>query len=571
MLDKRWVFLDKQTDAQAVSRLCAEFGIPPVIAAVLLNRSIAAPDEVKSFLSKSIANVHHPFLLKDAQRAAQRIGAAIHAGEKIVIYGDYDVDGITSTALLYQFLRSQGANVDFYIPNRADEGYGINILALQKIRKAGASLLITVDCGITAVGEVEFAKTIGLEVIITDHHTCKEEIPRAYAVINPKQPECSYPFKDLAGVGVAFKFAMAMGLEFGLKARDIFDRYIDIVAIGTVADVVPLTDENRIFVANGIKNINNTTNEGLRALFFVSGVSEKRISAGMVSFTVAPRINAAGRVGSATMAVELLITDSKERAMEIALALEEENRERQLTEQGILKDALELIASDPAFEKKKVYVLAREDWHHGVIGIVASRIVDRFYRPTILLSLKDGNGKGSGRSVKGFNLFDALSHCSDLLLKFGGHELAAGLGLKYDDIAEFDRRINAYADTVLSEADLQPSIRIDSCISMQELTVQNAHKMALLEPFGMGNPQPVFALCGVNVAAVRSLSEGKHCKLTLSQNGRYVDALGFGMGELCDKFVVGDKIDVAVCMDINTYHGEQNLQLIIKDARFTLK
>ena len=571
MLDKRWVFLDKQADAQAIDRLCAEFGIPPAIAVVLTNRSITEPQQAKTYLSRSIANVHHPFLLKDAQRAAQRIGAAIHAGEKIVIYGDYDVDGITSTALLYQFLQSQGANVDYYIPNRADEGYGINILALQKIRKAGASLLITVDCGITAVGEVEFAKTIGLEVIITDHHTCKEEIPRAYAVINPKQPECSYPYKDLAGVGVAFKLVLAMALEFGLRARDIFDRYIDIVAIGTVADVVPLTDENRIFVANGIKNINHTTNEGLRALFFVSGVSEKRITAGMISFTVAPRINAAGRVGSAAMAVELLITGSKERAMEIALALEEENRQRQLTEQGILKDALQIVASDPAFEKKKVYVLAQEDWHHGVIGIVASRMVDRFYRPTILISLKDGSGKGSGRSVKGFNLFDALSHCSDLLLKFGGHELAAGLSLNYGDIAEFDRQINAYADTVLSEEDLQPAIRIDSCISMQELTVQNAQKMALLEPFGMGNPQPVFALCGASIAAVRTLSEGKHCKLTLCQGGRYVDALGFGMGELCGKFVVGDKIDAAFCMDVNTYHGEQNLQLILKDARHSLK
>lgn len=571
MTDKKWIFLDRTIDSNDVLRLSNEFGMPPIIATILLNRSITKGKDVKAYLSKSIRNVHHPFELKDAKKAAKYIGEKIKKGEKIVIYGDYDVDGITSTAILYKFLKSQGANVDYYIPNRSDEGYGINILALQNIRKEGASLLITVDCGITAVGEVEFAKSIGLEVIITDHHTCKEEIPRAYAVINPKQPDCNYPFKNLAGVGVVFKLILAMALEFGYRAKDYFDKYIDIVAIGTVADVVPLIDENRIFVANGIKKLMNTSNEGLKALFFTSGIAEKPISTGMISFIIAPRINAAGRVGSAATAVELLTTESKERAMQIALGLEQENRERQLTEHGILNDALSIIESDPDSSKKKVFVLSKENWHEGVIGIVASRIVDRYYRPTILISLKDGRGKGSGRSIQGFNLFEALRACSDLLLKFGGHELAAGLGLKAEDIAKVDKQINAYADTVLSDEDLQPSIKIDTTISIHDLSLENAEKVAILEPFGMGNPQPVFALLNATIASIRSMSEGRHSKLTLSQGGRHVEMLGFGMGELCDRFMVGDKIDVAFCMNTNYYRGEKQLCLTIKDVRLSLK
>lgn len=571
MLNKRWIFQNKDIDMQTVQKISADFGVPSIIATVLVNRGICDSESIKLYLNKSIGGVHHPFLLKDAQKAAIRIKAAIDNYEKIVIYGDYDVDGITATSILYDFLRSLNANVDFYIPNRVDEGYGINILALQKIKRDGASLMITVDCGITAVGEVEFAKTIGLDIIITDHHTCKEEIPRAHAVINPKQPECEYPFKELAGVGVAFKVILAVALELGLSAKEYFDKYIDIVAIGTVADVVPLKDENRIFVSAGIKRFATTQNTGLKALSFTAGISDKTPNVGIISFIIAPRINAAGRVASASLAVELLITDSDERATEIALTLENENRERQHTEQLILQDALDMIDSDENFVKKKVIVLAQQDWHHGVIGIVASRLVDKFYRPAILLSLKDGNAKGSGRSIKGFNLFNALSHCDGLLLKFGGHELAAGLGLKYDDICEFDKLINTYAENVLTDDDLLPSVRIDSRISIYDLTIQNAEKILILEPFGMGNPQPVFALINATITATRALSEGKHCKLTLTKDGKNVDVLGFGMGELMQKFVVGDKLDIAFIMDINMFRGEKTLQLILKDARFAVK
>lgn len=571
MTNKRWDYITKADSRRLVNDISNKYRISPVIARILVNRGIESEEDIKSYLGKSISGVHHPFLLKDSQKAAERIKNAIASQEKIVIYGDYDVDGITATSILYKFLSEQGAKVDFYIPNRSDEGYGINMLALRKISVSGASLLITVDCGITAVGEVEFAKTLGLDVIITDHHTCKEDLPRAYALVNPKQPECTYPFKDLAGVGVSFKLILAIALTLGLNAREYFDKYIDIVAIGTVADVVSLTDENRIFVANGIKSIQNTQNPGLRALFQTAGITGKPITAGIISFSVAPRINAAGRVGSANTAVELLVTNSEERAHEIALALEDENRERQQTETEILKDALDMISNIEDADKKHVFVLAKKDWHHGVIGIVASRIVDRFYKPTILISLKDNIGKGSGRSIKGFNLFDALTHCQDILLKYGGHELAAGLGLNYSDIGEFDRQINQYAAEVIKPEDIVPCIRIDDEISPNDITLETAQALSVLEPFGMGNPQPVFSLCGAILVAARTLSDGKHCKLSVSKNGKTLNFIGFGMGSFTDHFVVGNKIDIAFTIGINIFRGEKNLQLIIKDARTSIR
>lgn len=571
MTAKRWDYIEKAGTEGLVHEISEKYKISPVVSRVLVNRGIESESAVKSYLGKNISGVHHPFLLKDAEKAALRIKSAIDLHEKIVIYGDYDVDGITATSILYKFLSELGADVDFYIPNRSDEGYGINMPALGKISAGGASLLITVDCGITAVGEVEFAKTLGLDVIITDHHTCKDELPRAYALINPKQPECTYPFKDLAGIGVAFKLILAIALTLGKNAREYFDKYIDIVAVGTVADVVSLTDENRIFVANGIKKIQNTDNPGLRALFSTAQITNRPVNTGVISFSVAPRINAAGRVGSANTAVELLVTDSAQRAGEIALALEAENKKRQQTETEILKDALQMISEMEDAEKKHVFVLAKKDWHHGVIGIVASRLVDRFHKPAILISLKDNIGKGSGRSIKGFNLFNALTHCSDILLKYGGHELAAGLGLNYADIDEFDRQINKYAAEVMNPEDSIPCICIDGELVPSALTIENANALSMLEPFGMGNPQPIFSLCGAQLTAERTMTEGKHCKLTVIKNGKAFNFIGFGMGSLTEHFVVGNRIDLAFTMGINVFRGERTLQLIIKDARMSIK
>ncbi len=568
MTQKKWNFLKCPQDAQT---LAEQLHIPTVVASILANRNINESESAKQFLSKTKSGIHHPFLLKDAQKAAARIKQALETNETVVIYGDYDVDGITSSAIVYKFLKGLGLNVSYYIPNRVDEGYGINILALQKIRKDGATLMITVDCGITAVGEVEFAKTIGLDIIITDHHTCKVEIPRALAVINPKQPDCTYPFKELAGVGVAFKFILAIVLELGLNTSEYFDAFIDIVAIGTIADVVSLTGENRLFVSHGLKKLQQTDNIGIQSLFQVAGITDKPLTAGNISFTIAPRINAAGRVGSATLAVELLVTDSRERAQEIAVQLDDENHQRQQTEMEILKDALDMISAMDKPEEKKVFVLAKEDWHHGVIGIVASRITDKFYKPTILISLSDKLGKGSGRSVKGFNIFDALTHCSDTLLKFGGHELAAGLGLSADSIDEFDKQINAYANEVMTEDTLVPYINIDAVLQLGDLTLQNAEILSILEPFGMGNAQPVFAVMNTTLQSVRQIGNGKHCKISVSKAGRHAEFVGFNMSEVAENFKIGASLDLAFTIDTNIFRGNKQLQLILKDVRQAVK
>ncbi len=571
MTNKRWIFLNKSADQEKSKALSSSLNVPPVISNILLNRNINTFEEASAFLFKSAKNVHHPFLLKDSEKAANRIKDAVLSGEKIVIYGDYDVDGITSTSIMYLFLKSLGANVDFYIPNRSDEGYGINMLALQKISNAGAKLLITVDCGITATGEVEFAKTLGLTVIITDHHTCKETVPDAFAVINPKQNDCNYPFKDLAGVGVAFKLILATAITMGLPAKEYFDKYIDIVCIGTIADVVSLCDENRIFVTNGLKKIKETQNFGLKALFEIAGIEGKTINTGLVSFMIAPRINAAGRVGNASSAVELLVTEDKEKAVRIARALEEENHSRQQTEQEILLEALKMIEEDSSFKEKKVIVLSKEDWHHGVIGVVASRLVDKFYKPSILISIKDGLGKGSGRSVKGFNLFDALADSGDILLKYGGHELAAGLGLNAGDIEEFSKKINEYAKANVSDESLVPQINIDQVLETGDLTVHNAETLSMLEPFGMGNPQPVFAVLNLSLISQRIVGDGRHVRLTLSKNGKNIDVMGFNMAKTAEAFVVGSKLDIAFTMGTNIYRGEKTLQLVLKDIRPSIK
>lgn len=571
MSEKKWIVQSKGTYDADVLKLAEDAKISPIVARVLINRGLTDSDSARSFLLKSKSAVHHPFEMKNAEKAAKRIADAVSGGEKIVVYGDYDVDGITATAMMYKFLKSLGADVSYYIPNRSDEGYGINMLALSKLQKEGNSLMITVDCGITAVGEVEFAKTIGLEIIVTDHHTCKEDIPKAYAVVNPKQPGCTYPFKELAGVGVAFKLILAIAVTMGLPSRKYYDEFIDIVSIGTIADVVPLTDENRLFVSDGLRSLRCTKNKGLLALFKLIGIESKPISTGTVSFSIAPRINAAGRIGTASNAVSLLITDDDNTAEELAQYLETENKLRQNTEQEILKDATEIIENMPDIDKKSVFVLAKEGWHHGVIGIVASRIVDKYHKPAILISLSGNVGKGSGRSVKGYNLFEALSASTDLLLKFGGHELAAGLGVSGDCIDALDKALNDYAKVHMSPDANVATLNIDSELSASDISYKNATDLAVLEPYGMGNPQPIFSVTNASLVSARTLSTDKHCKLAVTKNGKQFEFIGFGMGALAEKFVIGDKIDIAFTMDANIFRGEHQLQLIIKDVRFSIK
>lgn len=568
MTDKIWRYKNKLLKPETVTKVSEKYKIPKVISTILLNRGIAE-DDFPAFLQKSMKDIINPNLMPDMDKAVKRILKAIEANEKIVIYGDYDVDGITSTALLYEFLLSRGADVSYYIPDRKDEGYGINIMAVNKLFKQGAKLLITVDCGITAIGEVEFASLQGMDVIITDHHTCKDRLPAAAkAIINPKRPECDYPFDALAGVGVAFKLVLALAIALGLNTNECFKRYIDIVTIGTIADVVPLLGENRIMVDKGLKLLQNPVRPGIRAIIEVAGAANRPMNASTIAFAIAPRLNAAGRLGSAKTAVELLLTKDENEARKIALELDAENKERQETEHQIYTEALELIASDPNFEKKKVIVLAKEDWHQGVIGIVASRIHDLYYKPCILISHHNGIGKGSGRSIEGFNLFDALTHCEKYLTDFGGHAVAAGLNINMSDLDAFTKEINKYADETLSDSDMVSHVNIDCSVGERFITLENANMLSKLEPFGMSNDKPVFSLSDAEAVYVSAVgAEGKHLRLRIAKNGMQVNCIGFSMGEYADVIRQGGLLDVAFQMDINRFQGVDNVQLILKDIK----
>lgn len=571
MQEKIWKYKNEKLKPEDIEEISKKYRIPRVLSTIILNRGISEEQDVMPFLSKSMKCVHNPNLMLDMEKATQRIKSAIENNEKIIVYGDYDVDGITSTALMYMYLKELGANISYYIPDRVEEGYGINIMAINRFIKDGVKLVITVDCGITAVGEVEFGKLQGLDMVITDHHTCKEKIPNAAAIINPKRPDCKYPFDGLAGVGVAFKLVLALSIAMGLSTKDTFDKYVEIAAIGTIADVVPLLGENRVIVDRGLKALANTKREGLKALLEISGADKKPINASTIAFMIAPRLNAAGRLGTATTAVELLLTDDRVRAYEIAKELDNENRQRQLTEQKIFEDALDLIKLDPNFDKKNVIVLSKEGWHHGVIGIVASRINDMFYRPCVLISHENGVCKGSGRSIPTFNLFDALNHCDELLTNFGGHSVAAGLGLNLDNLETFDKKINEYAKNTLTDDDLIPKVSIDCAILPSEVTIESVKILANLEPFGMGNSKPVFSITGLNIYNIGQMGiENKHLRVRFNTGNRFINGVGFGMGGYMDEFSQGDIVDVAFCMDINNYQGNENVQIILKDIKKTV-
>ena len=568
MIDKVWNFRNKALKDKDINDISTQYNIPRVVSTILLNRHISA-EEVPSFLKKSISDIINPMLITDMDKAVNRINEAISSKEKIAVYGDYDVDGITATALMYEFLSDMGADVEYYIPDRKGEGYGINIMAVNTLLKQGIKLMITVDCGITAIGEAEFAKLQHMDMIITDHHTCKDRLPTAAAaILNPKRPDCEYPFDALAGVGVAFKLILALAMDRGMKTKDIFDKYVDLVTLGTIADVVPLLGENRIITDKGLKALQRPKRAGLDAIMEIAGIKGKEITASNIAFTIAPRLNAAGRLGTATTSVELLLTKDEKRAREIAVALNEENKERQLTEKQIFDDAMSMIAADANFEKKKVIVLAHEDWHQGVIGIVASRLCDMYYKPCILISHSNGVGKGSGRSIKSFNLFDALTKCEKHLVDFGGHAVAAGLNINMSDLDGFIKEINRYADEMLTERDMIPSVDIDCPLTEYAITVPNAKMLSKLEPFGMGNEKPVFALANAQIVGLTTVGvDNKHLRMRVVKSNQTMNCIGFGMGQYASRLDKGDFVNLAFQMDVNSYQGTESVQLILKDIK----
>lgn len=566
MIEKKWIFLDESIDINQAEAYSEIFDIPLIVAKVLLNRGFTDAAEAKKFLDKDSDNFYSPLLLCDIDKAVERIKKAIATKEKVVVYGDYDVDGITSTALVVRYLRSEGVNADYYIPDRQNEGYGINMSAIDKIHKSGATLLISVDTGITAFEETLYAKKLGIDVIITDHHECKDVLPDAAAVINPKRNDCEYPFKDLAGVGVAFKLVCAVS---GKSDKDILEKYADIVALGTIADVVNLRDENRIIAARGIEKLSENPNTGLAAVISTLGLKQKWNSCAVASYSIAPRLNAAGRMSNAMIAVDLLLTEDAAEAQELAIKLDEENKNRQREEKIIFEEAVEILSSKDISEKK-VLVLAKRNWHHGIIGVVASRICEKYNKTCILISIEDDWCKSSGRSVEGFNLFDALGACSDILEKFGGHAYAAGFSIKAEYIDELDRRLNEFAKNI-DEKEIVPKLQIDSVITVDDINAATIRKTECLAPYGAGNKVPVFAIMNCRIIDVRTLSDGKHCRILAESEKRIIESIAFGAGNLADEYSVGDVVDLAGELNINLYNGQVRLQIILSGIRLSSK
>ena len=591
--EKNWILKSSDTSESlsAVKEIAEELGINPIIAKLLYTRGYTDVESAKSFIYMESEMLSSPFLMKDMDLGVQRVVSAIKNGEKITVYGDYDVDGVTSVCTIYLYLKSKGANIDYYIPNRAGEGYGVSCAAIDSINENGTKLIITVDTGITANEEVEYAKGLGIDVIVTDHHECRSELPGAVAVINPHRPDCQYPFKELAGVGVVFKFVCACEEYLTNKSRSevaikIFSEYADFVAIGTIADVMPIKSENRIIVSYGLKMIENTNRIGLAALIEASYAKndaqrndrrrkKAKITSGYIGYTIAPRINAAGRIKTASMAVELFLSESKQEAMIIAEELCKTNKERQNEENNIMQEAYEMIEQYDV-ENNPVIVLDSDHWHHGVIGIVSSRITEKYCRPSILVSFEGNDsfvpydenvGKGSGRSVKGMNLVDALCYCSEHLVKFGGHELAAGLSVKRSELSTFRSLINEYAKNNLSENDMVPTMDVDSVIQFGDISLSLAESLQILEPYGVGNPIPIFAIKGINVNEITGISEGKHTKLIFGDGKYTVSGMYFSNSPDSLNVYVGDKVDILCSIDINEWGGRKNVQLIIKDIK----
>ena len=566
VIARRWKI--RGAEQSHVEQLVRECTVNPLVARLLVNRGIVEPDAARRFMGGTLADIHDPFLLRGMETAAARLARAVEGGETICIYGDYDVDGITSVSLLVSFFRALGATVFYHIPLRLEDGYGLSAEGIAGVAELGARVIVSVDCGITAVAEAELCRQLGVDLIITDHHTPGEMIPAAYAVINPHQPGCPFPFKNLAGVGVAFNLLIA--IRSRLRDAGYFDRrpepnlreYLDLVALGTIADVVQLTDENRILASYGLRELTASPRPGIQALKAVSGV-DGAVSSGTVGFRLAPRLNAAGRLEDAALGVDLLLCCERQRAQVMAEALDASNTERQALEQQILHDALAMVKGEPGRSGRKSIVLASEAWHPGVIGIVASRLVDLFHRPTILIALQDGNGRGSGRSIPGFHLHDALHACADHLVKFGGHKYAAGLSIDEETLEKFVAEFEMVADGLLSTEDLLPELAIDTELGLDDLTLQLAEQVEALAPFGMGNPEPVFMLRGVMVAERRVLKE-RHLKLRITASGRTFDAIGFNMAGRDNP---GERWDMVFTLGVNAWNGKKHLQLRLKDFR----
>ena len=568
MLKKRWKTREVE-DENSIKSLADSLNISDVLSKLLFLRGIKTFTQAKQFFRPSIDSLHDPYLMDGMEAATKRVITAITENQPICIYGDYDVDGTCATALLYMFLKELGANVDFYIPKRLSEGYGLSQEGIDAIREIqDFNLLITVDCGITAIEETEYANKLGIDVIICDHHQPKEELPNALAVLDPLKPVCNYPFHYLSGAGVAFKLAQGVSEKIGKKEMPF--KYFDLVALAGAADIVPLVDENRVLVREGLESINTNPRPGVLALIESSSLHLGNLNSGQVVFTIAPRINAVGRLGDAKRAVELLITDSIDEARKLAKVLETENYERRKIDVDTYDDALQLVENSIDLDNELAIVLHQEEWHPGVIGIVASRLVEKYYRPTIMLTTIDGIAKGSARSISNFNIYDALQKCEDMLIHFGGHQAAAGLAVEVEKLKEFKEKFNRIVRESIHEEDLFPEILIDAKIKLSEITPKFLRILDQFSPFGPENMRPVFLSEGVEVYNNPRLVGGNHLLACFKQNGydKIFDSIGFNMREYLDLLLdKKNKVDIVYSIDKTVRDGRTYPQLRLKDLK----
>lgn len=548
-----------------------KLGLHPLLCRILINRSIGSPDDVEKYLYPALKDLRNPFLMKDMKKGVDRIVKAIRNAERIFIYGDYDADGITSLVTLYKFLTDLGASVSWYLPERIREGYGLNSSAVDIMRAKGASLLITVDCGVSNYDEIAYADSIGLDTIVLDHHEVPQTLPPAIAVINTNRSDCLFPFKPLAGVGIVFNFLIALRStlqEIGFWKKETYPNlkeYLDLVALGTIGDVCPLIDENRIFVKFGLEQINQGKRIGLNALRKVCGVSDSPIDSFIASYQLIPRINAAGRVASAETAIRLLLTDDILEAGFLANQLDEYNRTRQIMERSIFAEITEEIAKTSDLRDMSAIVLASEHWHPGVIGIVASRLAELYYRPSLLISLRDGIGKGSGRSIPAFNLHEGLAQCGSLLLAHGGHRYAAGISIKEEQIQDFSDLLSEIVRSKVAPADFIPSTTIDAYCQLQEIDLYLLKQLEFLEPFGNMNPEPIFLTKNISLS-FPSVVGNNHLKMRIKNERAAYGSIWFGKGSYLSALPDTDsKLDIVFTPQRNDWNGNTSIQLKIRD------
>lgn len=558
-MQKRWSI--EPDHSQEEVQLAAELKVSPIVAKLLINRGLGDPHKARQFLAADMESLLSPWDLKGMREAVACVTKIMEEGGSIVVYGDYDVDGITATSVVYRFLKRCGASVSYYIPERQSEGYGLNLEALEGLIATGTDLVITVDCGISSYDIVEAVRD-RLALVITDHHEAPALIPRAVAVVDHKQPNCPYLDKNLAGVGVAYKLCQAIWQE---RTGEVYQADLDIVALGTVADVVPLVGENRILVKAGLSKMQLQPNRGIKALIDVAGLKDRKITAGHIGYTLAPRLNAAGRVAHATRAVELLTTPSQEEAYEIAEELQETNLERQALERDIHEMARQDVLKQGP-DADYVVVVGGQDWHPGVIGIVASRLVEEFYKPTLVISIKDGIGKGSCRSIDNCNIYEALQSAEDLLIQFGGHQAAAGFSIKEDKIPALRERLAQYCKEHLAETDYLPIVDIDSQVAIDDIDVPLIEEIETLEPYGMANPTPVLALEEATISDLFLMGQQKkHAKVLLEREDSTIDAIAWNRPDLHASFFPGDRVKVAFTVQKNEWNGHVSPQLMIQD------